>query len=125
MVINVVYVVEYVGMPESKFALAQAAIYLSLAPKSNAAGRALGAARAHVREHGAMPPPPYLQSAAYPGAAALGRGVGYDYPHDNPAQVSGQELLPDRVVGNRFYEPGETEAALRERLEAVRRARGR
>jgi putative ATPase len=72
-----------------------------------------------------MPPPPYLQSAAYPGARALGRGVGYDYPHESPDQVSEQELLPDRVVGTRFYEPGETEAALRARLEAVRRARGR
>jgi putative ATPase len=117
--------VEHVGMPEASYALAQCAIYLSLAPKSNAAGRSLGAARAHVREHGAMPPPPYLQSAAYPGARALGRGVGYDYPHDSPDQVSEQELLPDRVVGTRFYEPGETEEALRARLEAVRRARGR
>jgi putative ATPase len=51
--------------------------------------------------------------------------VGYDYPHALPGQVSEQELLPDRVAGTRFYEPGETEAALRERLEAVRRARGR
>jgi putative ATPase len=117
--------VEHVGMPEASYALAQCAIYLSLAPKSNAAGRALGAARAHVREHGAQAPPPYLQSAAYPGAAALGRGVGYDYPHERPGQVSEQELLPDRVVGTRFYDPGETEAALRERLEAVRRTRGR
>ena len=78
-----------------------------------------------MREHGAQPPPPYLQSAAYPGAAALGRGLGYEYPHDLPAQVSAQELLPDGVVGARFYSPGETEAALRARLEEVRRARGR
>jgi putative ATPase len=123
--VNTAHAVEHVGMPEASFALAQCAIYLSLAPKSNAAGHALGAARQHVREHGAQAPPPYLQSAAYPGAAALGRGVGYDYPHDNPEQVSEQELLPDRLVGTRFYEPTETEAALRERLEAVRRARGR
>jgi putative ATPase len=119
------HAVEHVGLPEAQFALAQAAIYLSLAPKSNAAGRALGAAREHVREHGAQPPPPYLQSAAYPGAAALGRGLGYEYPHDLPGQVSGQELLPDGVAGARFYSPGETEAALRARLEEVRRARGR
>jgi putative ATPase len=119
------HAVEHVGLPEAQFALAQAAIYLSLAPKSNAATRAIGAARAHVREHGAQPPPPYLQSAAYPGAAALGRGLGYEYPHDLPSQVSGQELLPDRVAGARFYSPDETEAALRARLEEVRRARGR
>jgi putative ATPase len=119
------HAVEHVGLPEATYALAQCAIYLSLAPKSNAAGRALGAARAHVREHGAQAPPSYLRSAAYPGAAALGRGVGYDYPHDRPEQVSPQELLPDGVVGERFYQPGETEAALRERLERIRRARGR
>ena len=69
------------------------------------------------------PPPAYLRSAAYPGAAALGRGTGYEYPHELPGQVSAQELLPDRLVGERFYEPGETEAALAERLEAIRRAR--
>jgi putative ATPase len=123
--VGAAHAVEHVGLPEGQFALAQAAIYLALAPKSNAAPRAIGAARAHVREQGAQPPPPYLQSAAYPGAAALGRGLGYDYPHDLPGQVSDQELMPDRLVGTRFYEPGEAEAALRERLEEIRRARGR
>jgi putative ATPase len=123
--VGAAHAVEHVGMPEAVYALAQAAIYLSLAPKSNAAGRAIGAAREHVREHGAQPPPPYLQSAAYPGAAALGRGLGYEYPHDLPGQVSSQELLPEGVVGSRFYDPGAAEAALRERLEQVRRARGR
>jgi putative ATPase len=123
--VNAAHAVEHVGMPEASYALAQCAIYLSLAPKSNAAGIALGRARQVVREEGAHPPPPYLQSAAYPGAAKLGRGLGYDYPHDNPGQVSEQELMPDRLVGRRFYEPTENEAALRERLEAIRRARGR
>jgi putative ATPase len=119
------YAIEHVGLPEGQYALAQAAIYLSLAPKSNAAARAIGAARGHVREHGAQPPPPYLQSAAYPAARALGRGQGYDYPHDRPGGVSEQELLPERVEGQRFYAPGEAEAALRARLEEIRRARGR
>jgi putative ATPase len=115
--------VEHVGMPEATHALAQAAIYLALAPKSNAAYRAIAAARAHVREHGAQPPPPYLQSAAYPGAAALGRGEGYDYPHDHPGHLTAQELLPERVRGARFYEPDDAEAQLRARLENLRRAR--
>jgi putative ATPase len=119
------YAIEHVGLPEGQYALAQAAIYLSLAPKSNAAARAIGAARGHVREQGAQPPPPYLQSAAYPAARALGRGQGYDYPHDRPGGVSEQELLPERVEGQRFYAPGEAEAALRARLEEIRRARGR
>ena len=123
--VGAAHAVEHVGLPEAQYALAQAAIYLSLAPKSNAAARAIGAAREHVRSHGAQPPPPYLQSAAYPGAAALGRGLGYEYPHDMPGQVSSQELLPDGVVGEHFYSPGEAEAALAERLAEVRRARGR
>jgi putative ATPase len=117
--------VEHVGLPEGAFALAQAAIYLSLAPKSDAVKRAIGAAMGHVREHGAQPPPPYMQSAAYPGAKALGRGEGYDYPHDRPGHFSEQELMPDRVVGTRFYAPDDAEAALRERLAEIRRARGR
>ena len=116
--------VEHVGMPECQFTLAQAAIYLSLAPKSDAAKRAIGAARRSVVERGAQLPPDYLRSAAYPGAAKLGRGEGYDYPHDRPGHVSGQELMPDALIGERFYEPDNAEAALRERLEALRRARG-
>jgi putative ATPase len=117
--------VEHVGMPEAQFALAQAAIYLSLAPKSNAATRAIGAARGHIRDHGAQHPPAALRSAAYPGAANLGRGVGYEYPHDRPSHVNDQEHLPDGLEDLRFYEPDETERELRERLERIRRARGR
>ncbi|MBX5468543.1 MAG: replication-associated recombination protein A [Thermoleophilaceae bacterium] len=121
------HAVEHVGMPECAYNLAQAAIYLSLAPKSNAAKRALGAARRWVREHGGAAPPEYLRSSAYPGAKALGRGVGYDYPHDRPEGVSPQELMPAGAEGERFVElsgHGE-ERALQERLERIRRARGR
>ena len=113
--------VEHVGLPEATFALAQAAIYLALAPKSNAAGRSLGAARAHVREHGAAPVPGWLRPGARPGQEV----GGYDYPHEHPGQVSPQELLPEGVVGERFFQPGEAEARLAERLEQVRRMRGR
>ncbi len=113
--------VEHVGMPEAKFALAQAAIYLSLAPKSNLAGRALGAAQRHVREQGAAPVPGWLRSGPRPGQEV----GGYDYPHDHPGHVSPQELLPEEVAGARFYEPDEAEAQLAKRLEEVRRARGR
>jgi putative ATPase len=119
------HAVEHVGLPECTFALAQAAIYLSLAPKSNAAGKALGAARAHIREHGAASPPAALRSAAYPAARALGRGRGYDYPHDHAGHVNDQEHLPRGAEDLRFYDPGDGEPALRERLAEVRRARGR
>jgi putative ATPase len=116
--------VEHVGMPECVHALAQCAVYLSLAPKSNAAYRAIARARAHVRDHGAAAPPAALRSAAYPGAAALGRGRGYDYPHDHAGHVNAQHHLPDGLEDLRFYAPDDMEATLRERLEAARRARG-
>jgi putative ATPase len=119
------HAVEHVGLPEGQFALAQAAIYLALAPKSDAVKRAIGAARRHVRDHGAELPPDYLRSGAYPGAAKLGRGEGYDYPHVRPGHVSPQDLLPADVEGSRFYEPGEAEAELARRLEEIRLARGR
>jgi putative ATPase len=123
--VGAAHAVEHVGMPECTHALAQAAIYLALAPKSNAATRAIAAARREVREHGAKAPPPALQSAAYRGAAALGRGQDYDYPHDHPGHLSAQELMPEGLEGARFYEPDDAEAPLRERLEELRRARGR
>ena len=88
------HAVEHVGLPEATYALAQCAIYLALAPKSNAAGRALGAARRHIQEAGAAAPPAALRSAAYPAARKLGRGIGYDYPHDHAGQINDQEHLP-------------------------------
>ncbi len=110
--------VEHVGLPEARYALAQAAIYLSLAPKSDAAGGALLAAQRHVREHGAGAG---AGMAALGAAAGAGRG-GYDNPHGHPGHVSPQQLLPEGVVGERFYEPDEAEAQLAERLERIRRA---
>jgi putative ATPase len=117
--------VEHVGMPEAQFALAQAAVYLSLAPKSDAAKRALGEARGHIREAGAKPPPAALRSAAYPAARKLGRGRGYDYPHGHPGHVNDQEHLPEGLEELRFYFPDEGEEAFRKRLAELRRARGR
>ncbi len=116
--------VEHVGLPEAKFALAQTAIYLALAPKSNWAGRALGAAQQHVREHGARPVPGWLRSGPRPGQDQDPTHP-YDYPHDHPGHVSPQELLPEGVVGARFYEPDEAEAELARRLEQIRGMRGR
>jgi putative ATPase len=117
--------VEHVGMPEAHYALAQCAVYLALAPKSDAAGRALHAARQHVREHGAEDPPSAMRTAAYPAAKALGRGVGYDNPHRHPSRVNDQEHLPEGLENLRFYAPDGAEAELRDRLGRIRRARGR
>jgi putative ATPase len=115
--------VDRVGLPECALNLAQAAAYLALAPKSNASMRGLAAATAEVREHGARTPPDYLRDAHYPGAAKLGRGSGYVYPHDQPEGVADQPLLPEDLRGARFYEPTERgfEAELRRRLEELRR----
>jgi putative ATPase len=125
--VNAAHAVEHVGMPECALNLAQAAVYLSLAPKSNASYKALGRAREWVRENGVPEPPAALRSAAYPGAKKLGRGEGYDYPHDRPEGVSEMELLPDEAIGERFLELSEhgEERGMRERLERILRARGR
>jgi putative ATPase len=119
------HAVEHVGMPECQFSLAQAAIYLSLAPKSDAAKRAIGRAREEIRTRGAGQPPMPLRSAAYPAARVLGRGEGYDYPHEHPGHVNRQEHMPEGRERLRLYEPDEAEPEMRERLAALRRARGR
>jgi putative ATPase len=118
--------VDRVGLPECRLNLGQAAVYLALAPKSNASYRGLGAATAAVREQGAKSPPDYLRDAHYPGARRLGRGTGYVYPHDEPGGVAGQPLMPEELRGTRFYEPTDRgfEAELRRRLEELRRALG-
>jgi putative ATPase len=125
--VSAAHAVEHVGLPECAHNLAQASVYLALAPKSNASYRALGRAREWVRENGAPEPPAPMRSAAYPGAKALGRGLDYDYPHDHPGGVSDQELMPDEAVGERFLELSEhgMEPELAERLARIRKARGR
>jgi putative ATPase len=117
------HAVEHVGLPECALNLSQATVYLALAPKSNASLQAISRARADVREHGAEPPPSYLQDAHYPGARKLGRGTGYEYPHDLPEGVSDQPLLPESLRDRRYYEPTDRgfEVKLRERLAALRK----
>jgi putative ATPase len=98
------HAVEHVGLPEARLNLAQAAIYLARAPKSNAVIQALGAATRDAREYGHLRPPQELRDAHYRGAKKLGRGQGYVYPHSDP---SGFEVdhLPDELKGKRYYTP--------------------
>ncbi len=119
--------VDRVGLPECALNLAQAAVYLALAPKSNASYNGLAAARAEVRENGAKTPPDYLRDAHYPGAEKLGRGSGYRYAHDEPGGVSDQQLLPEGLADRRFYAPTERgfEAELGRRLAALRERFGK
>jgi putative ATPase len=118
--------VEHVGLPEARYALAQAAIYLSLAPKSDAAGRALTAAQVHVRDHGAQPVPGWLRSGPLSDLRSVGQELdSYENPHRRPGHLAPQELAPESVAGIRFYEPDAAESELAERLSRIRRGRGR
>jgi putative ATPase len=97
--------VEHVGLPEARLNLAQAAIYLARAPKSNASYKALGAATRDVREGGNLKPPKALQSAGHPLAKKrLGKGQGYIYPHDDPTGFE-VDYLPDELKGTTYYTP--------------------
>jgi putative ATPase len=98
------HAVEHVGLPEARLNLAQAAIYLSRAPKSNASYLAISRATEDVREHGHLVPPAALRSAAYYGARKLGRGVGYIYPHGDEAGFE-VDCLPEQLAGSVYYEP--------------------
>jgi putative ATPase len=96
--------VEHVGLPEARHSLAQAAVYLARAPKSNASTVALARAVTDVREHGALTPPAELRSDGFAGAKKLGRGIGYRYPHDDPEGFA-FECLPEQLRGRVYYEP--------------------
>ena len=96
--------VEHVGLPEAQLNLAQAAIYLANAPKSNAVIAALREAQKDVREHGHLRPPDALRDAHYYGAKKLGRGQGYVYPHADPRGFE-VDHLPDELKGRRYYRP--------------------
>ncbi len=95
---------EHVGLPEAQLNLAQAAIYLANAPKSNAAAKAIWQARAEVRERGIQPPPPALRDAHYAGARTRGHGEGYVSPHDNPIRAT-STYLPDGLESQTYYVP--------------------
>jgi putative ATPase len=101
--------VEFVGLPECRINLSQAVAYLARAPKSNASYRAIERALADVRERGTLRPPKPLRDASYPGAAKLGHGQGYRYPHDYPGGQVDQQYLPDELLGTVYYEPGDSE----------------
>jgi putative ATPase len=98
------HAVEHVGLPEARLNLAEAAIYLARAPKSNAVIKALGEAAKDVREHGHIRPPDELRDAHYFGAKKLGRGEGYIYPHSDPAGFD-VDYLPEQLKGRKYYRP--------------------
>ncbi|MBA0050804.1 replication-associated recombination protein A [Streptomyces sp. AJS327] len=97
--------VAMIGFPEARITLAQAVVALALAPKSNAAYKAVDAALADVRAGLAGPVPAHLRDSHYQGARKLGHGAGYQYPHDLPGGIAAQQYAPDGVHGKRYYEP--------------------
>lgn len=94
-----------IGLPEARLPLAQATIHLALAPKSNSVIRAIDAAIADVRAGRIGQVPAHLRDAHFPGAAGLGSGVGYEYPHEHPAGVVAQQHAPGPVLGRTYYVP--------------------
>lgn len=117
------HALEWVGLPEAEFALAQAAIYLSAAPKSNSVYVAKEAAKRDVEVFGNAQPPGHIVNAPKEGMKEHGRGMGYKYPHDFLGHVVPQRYRPDEVQDNIYYEPGEEgfEKEVKRRVEAARK----
>ena len=116
--------VQTIGLPECTLNLAQAAIHLATAPKSNAVTTAINAAMTDVRQGATGSVPAHLRDGHYAGAAKLGNAKGYRYPHDVPEGVLAQQYPPDELIGRDYYEPTPrgAERVLHERLPKLRRA---
>jgi putative ATPase len=116
---------DWVGLPEAQYALAQAVVYVATAPKSNRSGQAYWAALADVREHGSLPVPKHLLNAPHRGMRSHGIGVGYRLPHDYDGADVEQQYLPDLLVGRRYYDASDQgwEQRIRERLDALMEGR--
>jgi putative ATPase len=117
--------VDFIGMPEGNLALAEAAVYLSIAPKSNALYSAYGAVKRDVEETAAQPVPLHLRNAPTSLMKNLGYGAGYEYAHDFDDKVTGMECLPENLRSRVYYRPtGEgVEQRIRARLEEIKRKR--
>ncbi len=117
--------VEHMGMPECELALAQAVVYLAVAPKSNALYLGYGAAKKEVRNRPGLGIPMQIRNAPTVLMKSVGYGDGYRYAHDEPGGVADMRCLPEELDGVRFYRPTEHgwEARIRERLREIEAAR--
>ena len=118
---SAVQVAEFVGLPEAQLSLAQAAIYIACAPKSNACTKAIGEAMKDVRAGRTIPVPVHLRDGHYSGAKKLGHGVGYKYPHNSPTGYVEQDYLGEDL-GKEYYQPKEVgrEKLIKEYLKKLR-----
>ena len=118
---------DWIGLPEAQYALAQATVFISSTAKSDAVGRAYWAAMSDVLEHGSLGVPNHLRNAARHGMKQHGIGVGYRSPHDYEGHDVDQQYLPDKLheLGRRYYVPSEAgaERGIAERLESLREGR--
>ncbi len=114
--------VERIGLPEARIILAEAAVYVATAPKSNASYMGIEAALSKVRESHTGDVPNHLKDAHYKGASKLGHGDGYLYAHNYPEHYVKQQYLPDELVGTTFYEPTDIgyEEKVKERLDRLK-----
>jgi putative ATPase len=119
--------VHFLGMPEGDLAIAQAVIYLSVAPKSDAAYRALGEVTREVQAGRAEPVPMHLRNAPTKAMKAWGYGAGYQHAHQFEEAVNQMECLPESLAGKRWYHPTDrgVEKRIAERLEEIRKLRDR
>jgi putative ATPase len=117
--------IDFLGSPEGDLALAQAAVYLALAPKSNAVYTAYGEITAEIEAHRAEPVPLHLRNAPTPLMEQFGYGKGYQYAHDVEGRVADMECMPDNLRGREFYHPTSEgrEKLLAQRMAEVRRIR--
>jgi putative ATPase len=117
----------FLGSPEGELALAEACLYLAVAPKSNRVYRAFSAASRAARDTPAEPVPLHIRNAPTGLMKDLGYGAGYRYDHDWAAAVAPQRYLPDSLVGARFYEPGDqgVESRIASRMQEIDEARAR
>jgi putative ATPase len=115
--------VEHVGMPECELALAQAAVYLCLAAKSNALYKAYGEVKREVAKRPGLAIPMAIRNAPTKLMKDVGYGEGYRYAHDEKGAVADLECLPDELAGSSFYHPTEYgwEARIAERMEEIRK----
>jgi putative ATPase len=114
---------DFIGPPEGNLALAQAAVYLSLAPKSNAVYSGYGAVIADLENTRSEPVPLHLRNAPTGLMKNIGYGKGYQYAHDEEEKVADMACLPESLAGKTYYQPTDQgfEARLRQRLEEIRR----
>jgi putative ATPase len=118
---------ELLGQPEGNLALAQAAVYLSLAPKSNAVYKAYGEVQDDLQSTMAEPVPLHIRNAATGLMKNIGYGKGYQYAHDSEDKVTDMTCLPESLRGRIYYQPTDQgfEARIRQRLEEIRRIQKR